>query len=454
MTEKEYATLPVYRVFLKCSIPNILSMIFSSIYMIVDGIFIGKYIGNVGMAAVNIAMPILMITFAMADMIAIGSSVKISIALGEENHKKANQIFSTSVMINLIFSAVFGGTAVFFADKMHWFIKGENLLAIYAGDYLRVMGYFAVLFIPLFAMDNYLRICGKTKLSMYINIGASLGNIFLDWLLIAKLGMGIEAAAYSTGITTSLGTLIALGLFASKKLTLRYSKPNLPLNEIWQILYNGSSEFLNKIAGSAVSILTNGFLLYFGGALGLAAYSIVMYSEGFIRSILYGIIDSMQPAISYNYGAGNYDRVRKIHKICFVVAGSISCLAVCLFLIFPHFFVGLFAEKGNLQIETLARTALILFAPSYLTTWYNIITSTFLTSLDRPKESLIVMTLNTIIFPLVSVVALGYWFQLNGVFLTPFVTQTATCCVSAYYWKKVSNQNMHKQITTSPDVSI
>lgn len=447
MTEKEYGTLPVDKVFLKCIIPNILSMIFSTLYIMADGIFIGKFIGSDALAAINIAMPILMITFAMADMIAIGSSVKVSMYLGEKNEDKAREVFTASVLIIFIFSAIFGCLSILVANNIDFFIKDNYVLSSNTGDYLRVTGYFATLYIPLFAMDNYLRSCGKAKLSMYINIGASILNILLDYILIAKLGMGIEAAAFSTGISTSIGTLIALAIFIPKKLTLHFVKPNLSLSDLTGILYNGSSDFLGKIAGSIIAIITNSVLLTLGGNIAVAAYSVIMYADSFFRSVLYGVIDSLQAPISYNRGAKSNDRVFSLYSLSLKVSCGFALMFIVLFILFPDKLVGIFSENTNVEMIDMASTALILLVPSYLTTWYNVITSSFFTSIDKPKESLVVMTLSTVLFPLICILTLPHIFGLNGVFLIPFVTQSLTFIACYYYLRKVKNEILENTVT-------
>ena len=440
MNENEFKSLPIGKMFIKCTLPNILSMMFSSLYFIVDGIFIGRYVGEVGLAAVNISWPFLMITFAMADMIAVGSSVKISLTLGRDDKPYASKIFSSGVMLVLILSAFFGSLAIFIAEYMNVFIARDLLLADYTSRYLKTIGYFAVGFIPLYAMDNYLRICGKLKLCMYINIMASLLNIFLDWLFLARLGLGIESAAVATGISTSLGTIIALIIFASNKLTLKFTKPNLPFKDIKEIIYNGSSEFFGKISSAMVSILTNAFLLSLGGAIAVTAYSIVMYIDGVVRSIIFGIVDSLQPPITYNFGADKPKRVLGIYKLSLIVTGSISIIAMLAVIVTPEIWIGIFIDKNEQATINIAVTALLLFAPTYLTSWYNIVTGSILTSLDRPKESLIVMSLTSVVFPLISVVVLTSFFGLYGVFLTPAVTQTATFFACLYYFSIVKKK--------------
>ncbi len=440
MTETEFKTLPIRKIFLRCTVPNMLSMIFSSIYFIVDGIFIGRYVGEVGLAAVNISWPFLLITFAMADMIAVGSSVKIALTLGKGDTDYASKIFSTSVLLVFILSAFFGSFAVVIAQFTDVFLVNDLELSNYTSRYLTHIGYFAIGFIPLYAMDNYLRICGKMKLCLYINVVSSLVNIFLDWLFLAKFGWGIESAAIATGISTSLGTIISLLVFASSKLTLKFTKPKIPFKDILEIIYNGSSEFFGKIAGSLIAILTNAFLLSLGGAVAVTAYSIVMYVDGVVRSIIYGIVDSLQPPITYNFGADQPKRVFGIYKASLIATGCISIAAMFILLAIPELLVQVFIKSTDESIIKIAVTALLLFSPTYLTSWFNLVTGSILTSLDRPKESLVLMTLSSVVFPLVSVFILTFFFELNGVFLTPIVTQTATFFVSFLCFIKIKQK--------------
>ncbi len=437
MNEKYYGEKPVGQVFMKCVMPSVFSMLFSSLYGIVDGYFVGNYIGNHALASINISMPFLMMSFAMADMIAIGSSVKISQFLGEGNEKQASETFSASMLLVFTLSAIFGSGAILFSNHMQLFIREDAQLCQDVSTYLRVFGYFSVGFIPLMAVDNYLRICGKVKLSMYLNISTSLLNIVLDYILIKQLGWGIGAAAATSGVSASLGTLYALTVFYRKKVTLRFTKPKIKWKMLVQIMYNGSSDFFGKIAGSVVGVYANSLLLRFGGAVAVSAYGIVMYLDGMLKSMLYGTIDSLQPPISYNLGAKKLDRVQGLFKITMRVGFVGAMIMFVLFITAPSFFVKIFTKNAPQASIDMAVQALILFAPSYLFTWFNTFMGSFLTSIDRPKESLVLMMLLSVVFPSLLMMTLPQIWHLNGLFLTPFISETLTFACSFYYWKKI-----------------
>lgn len=172
---------------------------------------------------------------------------------------------------------------------------------------------------------------------MWINIAVSIFNTILDAILIGYFKLGIEYAALSSDLSMLIGTLIFLYPFIMKKVVLKFTKPKVDVKEILYIIYNGSSEFFSNISGSIMAIITNGFLLYYGGPVGVAAYSIVMYIDSLISPVLFGMIGSIQPVISYNYGAKNYKRITKFFKITCIAGFTISVLTMIIMFMFPDF---------------------------------------------------------------------------------------------------------------------
>lgn len=440
MNEKQFGTMGTTKLFFKLALPSLFSMLFSSIYIMADGIFVGKFIGSDALAAVNLVMPIVMIAFALADMIAIGSSVRIAIHLGEKNEEKACRLFSASLLAILILSIVFMVLCSLFAKDIIYALIKDDLLAELAYKYARVFIVVLPLIMPLFAVDNYLRICGKAKASMGINISVSVLNIILNAILIGHFRLGIEFAALTTAISMSIGSVIALSPFVMKKLTLRFTKPKVAISEMIGVVYNGSSEFFNNIAGSLMAIATNAILLSLGGADSVASYSIVIYINGLIMPMLYGIIDSVQPAVSYNLGAKKIDRTLSLFKLSCFAGATMSAIFLIVTFIFPDFLISLFSNKADVAIIKMAKTALLLYSISHLFTWFNMICSSFLTSFNRPRESIIIMFLRAVIFPLISLIALAPFIGVNGVYVTPAVSGALTVVVVIFIWNKTIKQ--------------
>ena len=440
MVEKHFVTLPVKKVFFRLTVPSIMSMFFSSIYMMIDGIFVGNFIGSDALAAVNMVMPVILILFAVSNMIAVGSSVKVSTALGEQDEKKALGIFSFSVLLILGISVAFTVAGLAVCGPLVRRLIPDAALAGLALDYLRVFLVGLPFVMPLFAMDNFLRVCGKARYSMWVNVLVSLLNILLDWLMIAKWRMDISASAIATVISMVIGSAFSFAPFFGKKLTLRFARPKISRAELAGMLYNGSSEFLSSVASSFLSAIINTVLLYLGGAAAVASYGIVMYIDTLLVSILYGVVDAVQPAVSYNLGAGKIGRTFSFFKISCIFTAAISVVCMGTILLFPRQLAAIFSEDGNLQVLTMTVYALLLFAPSYLFTWFNMVASAFLTALDRPKESMIIMLLRTIILPLLCLVVLTFAMGVYGVFSTVTLSSLLTCVLALLIWKRTAGR--------------
>ncbi|RHO56538.1 MATE family efflux transporter [Ruminococcaceae bacterium AM07-15] len=436
MIETHFVTLPVKKVFFKLTIPIVMSMFFSSIYMMADGIFVGHFIGSDALAAVNMVMPVIMILFAVSNMIAVGSSVKVSTALGEKNPGKARSMFSFSTALVMGVGVFFAAAGLLFSKPLIHQVIREDQLAEMAIQYSRVLMLGLPFIMPLFAMDNFLRVCGKARYSMWINIIVSVLNIFLDWLMVAKWEWGISASALATVISMMIGSAFSFFPFFSKKITLYFTKPKIKKAELMGMLYNGSSEFLSSIASSVIATLINAVLLYLGGSVAVASYGIVMYIDTLLVGVLYGVVDSIQPAVSYNLGAGKVKRTFSFFKISCVVTAAISVLCMAVILIFPDKLAAVFSEKGNVQVMQMTVAALLLFAPSYLFTWFNMVTSAFLTAMDKPKESMIIMLFRTVLLPVSCLVILTSVMGVYGVFSTITLSSLLTCILAGLIWRK------------------
>ena len=226
MNQEDFATMDAKKLFFKLSIPSLISMLFSSLYMMVDGMFVGKVIGSKALAAINLVFPIIMVIFAFGDMIASGASVKIGIRLGEKRQKEASEIFSVALLFIVILDIIFALISLIFAKDIIFYLIKDKSLAELSYKYAYVFILFLPLNGPFFAIDNYLRICGKAKMSMWINIIVSVLNIILDTILIGYFKLTIEYAALSSAISMAIGTLILIYPFVTNKLVLKFTKFN------------------------------------------------------------------------------------------------------------------------------------------------------------------------------------------------------------------------------------
>ena len=417
-----FGKLSPAKLFFRCAVPSMISMAVTSLYTIADGIFVGHFIGAEALAAVNLVMPVIMISFALADMVAVGSSVQISIRLGEKQTEEACRIFSFSCWIILVIAVFVGLTGYFGAGFLVAALKAEALVAEMAGEYLKVYAVFSPLVMCFFAVDNYLRICGRMRYSMWMNVGVSLANIGLDALFVAGFGWGIWSAALASCQCLAAGTGISFYPFLRKKLVLRFTRGSLRLRTVGNILANGSSEFFSNITSSVCMVLFNVVLMNLRGYLAVAAFSVVMYVDSIVKSLLFGMSDALQPAISYNYGAGEKKRVFALEIRVQAAALVISAGAMAGMLLGADGLSMLFAEKNDKELIAMSARAMRLFSLSYLFSWCGIVSSSFFTALNRPAFSLVMATSETLILPLIGLMVLpGIW-GLDGVWLTSLAT--------------------------------
>ena len=434
MDSEIFEKLPPTKLFFRCALPSMVTMAFGALYQIADGLFVGRFIGEDALAAVNLIMPIIMMVFAFSNMIATGASVRISVLLGEKKREEALRIFTFSIRFIFVMSLVIGILGTVFAKPfVRLLAPGATEQAIsYGITYVRVYAVFSPLLPIYFATDNYLRVCGKEKLSMWLGIGTQALNIVLDVILIAFLGRGIWAAAFTSCLAMALGSVVTLCLFRGKKMDLYYTGGGVSLTVLFRILANGSSEFFSNISMSIMSVVYNFFLLEYGGTTGVAAFSVIMYVDSIMGMLVFGMCDSLQPAISYCYGTGLTDKVKAIFKRI-VLGAVVLSVASMLFMMFVGQYVApLFVKPEDTELLALSIIGMKLFSLSYLTGWVDTCFSSFFTAIERPVRSLLTSLFGTLVLPIGFLFILSPVWDLDGVWLSAFFSCTASALLTVF----------------------
>ena len=428
MDSEIFEKIPPTKLFFRCAVPSMITMAFGALYQIADGLFVGRFIGGDALAAVNLIMPIIMIVFGFANLIATGASVRIAVLLGEKNREEASRVFTFTLKVIFVISCLLGVLGLLFAESFVRFLApGASEQAIeYGITYTRVYAAFAPLMLIYHATDNYLRVCGKEKISMWLSVGTQAFNIVLDVILIVFLGQGVWAAAFTSCLAMALGSVITLFMFRKKRMDLYYIKGRTKQAVFLRILANGSSEFFSSISMSIMSIVFNFFSLKYGGTTAVAAFSVIMYVDSIVGMLVFGMSDSLQPAISYCYGAGLMDKVEAIFRRVIVGATTLS-VASLLFMFFAGQYVApLFVKPEDTELLTVSIVGMKLFSLSYITGWVDMCFSSYFTALERPARSMLTSFFGTLIFPIVALFVLAPWLGLNGVWLSSFVSCTAS----------------------------
>ena len=408
------------KLFFLASIPGAISMLASALYQTIDGIFVGQFLGSTAFAAVNLAMPFVIINFSLADLIGVGASVPISINLGRKNEKEAHNIFTCACIMIFLAGILIGALLYAAAPLLIRLMGAEGEFALLAVDYIRVYAICSPLTTIVFAMDNFLRICGFIRGSMFLNIFMSLLSGVLEFLFLGVLGFGVWGAALATCSGMMACALLALTPFIRGKALLRFVRPRFHARMVKQIISCGSPNFLNNIAGRITSIILNAILVRVGGELAVSVYGVLMYTEGFIQPLLYGMCDSLQPAVGYNLGAGKFRRVRAIEKCCFSASAVVSLLSVTLMFLMPETISLLFMPDADVEALSMTAGALRLFALTYVTRWFSFATQSFMLAIEKPKEASMISVSTALIFPVILIILLwplgltGIWLNFAG----------------------------------------
>ena len=446
MDSEIFEKLQPTKLFFRLAIPSMITMAFGALYQIADGLFVGRFIGEDALAAVNLIMPIIMIVFGFANLIATGASARISILLGEKKCEEASCVFTFTLKVVFLISCVVGAIGFIFAEPfVHFLAPGANEQAIeYGITYTRIYSAFAPLMLIFHATDNYLRVCGKEKLSMWLGIGTQAFNILLDVILIVFLGQGVWAAAFTSCLAMALGSVITLFLFRKKRMDLYYTSGKVKKAVFFRILANGSSEFFSSISMSIMSIVYNFFLLKYGGTTALAAFSVIMYVDSIIGMLIFGMADSLQPAISYCYGAGLMSKVKAIFRRVILGAIVLSSLSFLFMMFMGQYVAPMFVKPEDAELLKVSIIGMKLFSFSYLTGWVDMCFSSYFTALERSVRSMLTSCFGTLVFPVVALFVLTSFIKLDGVWLSAFASCTVSAMFTLVLYLSLTNTEMKK----------
>lgn len=416
-----YAEMPPVRLFFHSAIPGVISMFSMSIYSIIEGIFVGQFAGGEAFAAMNLAMPLIMINFSLADMVGVGSSVPISISLGQKDEDQASNLFSCAVLLIFLMAALTGAAMFAFAPAIIGLMGAEPQVAEQAVIYLRIaaaMGPFVTL---VFAMDNFLRISGFVRGSMLLNLLMSGLQIGFLVLFVAVWKMGLVGSAWAINLGMALCAVIALIPFLLGKSVLKFCSPKFSISMLRQIVVCGSPTFLNNVAGRLFSLVMNSLLIRMGGTNAVAAFSVLMYGSELVQPMLYGLCDSLQPAIGYNWGAESYGRVKTLVKCVFAATAAVSLLAIGLMFSFPRQIASVFVERSDTALLELSTHALQLYSVKFLFWWFGFSATSFYNAIQKPQNAAILTITTAVVFPLI-MVALLWPLGLDGLWMNQAAT--------------------------------
>lgn len=404
-----------YKKLLRFVLPSIVMMIFTSIYGVVDGLFVSNFVGKTAFAAINLVMPFIMILGGVGFMIGTGGSALVAKTLGQQEPEDANRYFSMMIVITVLSGAVLTAIGLIFMRPISYLLGATDAMIDDCVRYGRTVLAFVIAFMLQNVFQSFLITAEKPRLGLLATVAAGVTNMALDALFIAGFKWGVVGAAVATGLSQCVGGALPLIYFLRPNSSrLRLVKTRLELRPILKACGNGSSELMSNISGSLVSMLYNFQLLAYAGENGVAAYGVLMYVQFIFVAIFVGYAIGSAPIVGYHYGAENHAELRSMltKSVKLMSAGGVllTVLAIALAAPLARIFVGYDAE-----LFEMTRHAFCLFAFSFLMAGFNIFTSSFFTALNNGVISAAISFLRTLVFQTLCVLLLPLLFGLDGI---------------------------------------
>lgn len=429
MDENKLGTKSITTLFIEYVFPGILGMMILSLYGIIDGLFVGRTVGALGIAAMNLILPYLSIVMALSITITVGGTTYIGIEMGKGNFSETKRIFTQITLTMAVLGGIFAIGSYVFSEKISILLGATDLTFEYVNNYIKYISPFIIFYMFSILLDLVLRATGKPVYSMIGLIISAILNIVLDYIFVVKLLMGTKGAALATGIAFTIGTIIFMLPYLKKNYPVKLIKTKLDLKLIGKVMYNGSSEGLTEIATAIVTFLFNVTLLKYLGELGVSAYTVIGYVSYISTAILIGISDGIKPLISYNFGAMNRKRIKETIRLSAIVAIIVGILTIITVDFFGERLISVFVDADKNFIDITLQGARI-YTLAFLISGLNIITSAYFTSIARAKESMIVSLSRGLILIPIGLLVLPKIFSINGIWMSVPVAEVITLVIS------------------------
>ncbi|WP_017472040.1 MATE family efflux transporter [Amphibacillus jilinensis] len=432
-TRLDLGKTSIHQIFWTYAIPSILMMIVQSTAGFIDSFFVGRYVGADGLAAITLIMPLILFLIGVGTMIAIGGTTLAGIEKGAGNHNKSNNYFNVTTRL-LLMSGVVGGFLIYtIIPTLANVIGAEGEVLSNTITYARYISLFIPFFLLSFAFSFFLKLDGKPVATVIIMLSGTLTNIMLDYFFVAKLGLGIKGAALATGISQALPAIIFL-LFIIHKTSWTFKKPRYSFSEIRGICYNGSSEFLTNMATAVTGVVFNYIVMNRLGGDGVAAFSVALQIAAIASSIGYGIAEGGQVALSYNFGAKQYNRVKQIRNLSLQVSFLLGVSLAVTSLIFSTELASVFLTDTD--TINLAADILKYYAISFLFLCVNISIVTYYTAINDPLRSAGIALYRSLIAAFIGLSTLPLLFGQNGIWLTIIFVESSALIIGFVILKR------------------
>ncbi len=419
-----------YRRLIRFVIPSVAMMILTSIYGVVDGLFVSNFVGKTPFAAVNLVIPFTMILGAFGFMLGTGGTALVAKTLGEGRQEEANRIFSMLIYFALGLGVLLTIFGIAVLKRIVIKMGADDAMLRHCMIYGRIV----LLGIPFYMLQNmfqnFLIAAEKPQLGLIVTIAAGVTNMVLDALFIAVLGWGVAGAAAATALGQFVGGLIPFVYFARKNSSrLALVKTKLLGGALLRTCTNGSSELVSNISMSSVGMLYNAQLMKVAGENGVAAYGVILYVNFIFIAIYLGYAYGSAPIVAFNYGAGKKAELQNVLKKSLKLLLGTGIVLLSIGVLFAGVLSGLFVGY-DAQLYAMTVRGLRFYAVSFLLSGFNIYGSSFFTALNNGVVSAAISFLRTVVFEVAAVLILPLFFGLDGVWCAITVAELASILIT------------------------
>ena len=431
----ELGTKPVGRLLLQYALPAIVAMVASSLYNMVDSIFIGQGVGALAISGLAITFPFMNLSAAFGAAIGVGSSAFLSVKLGQRDYDIANKILGNCVMLNIIIGFAFGGVGLLFLAPILRFFGASDATLPYAREYMVIILIGNAVTHLYLGLNAVMRAAGKPRVAMYITIFTVVINAILDPLFIYTLRLGIRGAAYATILSQLMALMWQWKLFGNRKefLHFDYGKFRVEMPIVRNIISIGISPFSMNACACLVVIFINNSLMKYGGDMAVGAYGIANRVAFIFVMVTMGVCQGMQPIAGYNYGAQNYNRMLEVLRLA-VIAGTLVCaVGFVIAVFFPEPCVRLFTTDAELIEKSVVAMRYIMAL--FVIIGAQMVITNFFQSIGKAKVSIFLSLSRQLIFLVPAIAILPPLMGLDGVWLAmPLSDGVAAVMAYAMLW--------------------
>lgn len=444
MNTQDFLNKPIKQVFMRYLVPSVFATMVTSIYVLADTIIVGKGIGTIAVAALNIVLPLYNIFFGLGLLFGVGGSVLMSILRGEGDEKGSNAYFSTSLVAMCVVLALSLAFFTAFMEKIALVFGGTPETMPYIMDYMPYIVWGMGLFFFSSYLQTFIRNDGAPRLAMYAVVSGGVANIILDYVFVYNFNMGMAGAAIATVMGSGLTVVILLTHFFTKKNNLHFSLKGVRPSFIKNIILNGFASFLIEVASGVTIFVFNIQLLKYAGNTGVSVYSIISNTAIVVVCLCKGINQAAQPLLSTNYGAGLYERTDKIRSLAVKVSIIICAVPVILGLVVPDFFTYIFINPDS-AILSMSASAIRIYFVGFMMLGINMVFICYFQAILKNGYSMIICLMRGLIL----VVAFAYIFPLfmdvTGIWLAVPAAETITMLFGIYliYFKKSAKREIN-----------